>query len=175
MNCIDWQQARAFCEARGARLPTEAEWELGARGTDGRPYPWGFAPPSEELASFNLEPQGRLSTDGVRMNAKAFTAGASQDPDTSPVDSHVAGASPFGLLNMAGNVWEWVEDAFGPYPGGEALAPHGPTGEGHERVVRGGGYSSVNAAGLRTFDRESTPAGQRGRNVGTRCARDADR
>jgi formylglycine-generating enzyme required for sulfatase activity len=175
VNCLDWEQARTFCDVRGARLPTEAEWELGARGTDGRPYPWGTAAPSAELASFQLEPQGPLSSNGVRMNAKAFTAGASEGPGTSPVDSHAAGASPFGLLNMAGNVWEWVEDAFGPYPGGSVASPVRPTAGSGERVVRGGGFSSVNAAGLRTFDRDSTDPHQRGRNLGFRCARDAGR
>jgi formylglycine-generating enzyme required for sulfatase activity len=174
MNCVDWDQARTLCAVRGNRLPTEAEWELGARGTDGRPYPWGYEPPSEERARYNLEAQGPLSSDGVRMTPKAFTAQASQDPGTSPVDSHPSGASPFGALNMAGTVWEWIEDAFGPYGGGAVLSPTGPQGQGPERVVRGGGYSSVNAAGLRTFDRESAPRTRRGRNLGFRCARSVE-
>lgn len=175
MNCVDWMQARAFCLARGARLPTEAEWELGARGTDGRPYPWGTDPPDERRALFRVNREGPLTTEGVRMHAQAMVQRASEQAGTDPVDSHPEGASPFGLLNMAGNVWEWVQDVYAPYPGGSVRRPRGGADDDEgEHVVRGGGYSSMRAIGLRTFDREHTGARHRGATLGFRCARDLE-
>ena len=173
INCIDWTQARTLCASRGARLPTEAEWEFAARGSDGRPYPWGSEATSDDRANFYSEAQGQLSVEGYRVRPMSLSDRASEDRGTSAVDSHAAGASPFGLLNMAGNVWEWVEDRYAPYLGGSVSNPQGPpAGTGHEeRVVRGGGYSSMNAAGFRTFDRDSTLPNHRGRNLGFRCAR----
>jgi formylglycine-generating enzyme required for sulfatase activity len=147
INCVTWDQARAFCADRGGRLPTEAEWELAARGTDGRTYPWGDRRPDATLAHFD-HPIGGT---------------------TAPADAFPAGASPFGVLQMAGNVWEWVADWYGPLPGGAALRPRGPR-DGRFRVVRGGGFSSLWGAGLRAVDRESSDPQERGRNLGFRCA-----
>jgi len=84
INCVDWHQAKAYCEAREQRLPTEDEWEYGARGTDGRSFPWGSAKPTNQLC---------WSRKGVA---------------TCAVGSFPAGNSPFGLQDMAGNVLEWT-------------------------------------------------------------------
>ena len=117
---ITWEQAGTYCAWANRRLPTEAEWERAARGDDFRNYPWGDELPSEIYANFN-----RL----VR--------------DTSRVGSYAAGASPFGALDMAGNVWEWVADLYGiEY---YSISPqHNPTGPENNstelRVIRGGSF-----------------------------------
>ena len=92
MNCVDWDQAKAYCKWVGKRLPTEEEWEKAARGTDGREYPWGNQETTCEYAKF-------LGGDGNYCDGK-FT--------TWPVGSRPKGASPYGVMDMAGNVSEYV-------------------------------------------------------------------
>ncbi|PIT79992.1 SUMF1/EgtB/PvdO family nonheme iron enzyme [Limnohabitans sp. 15K] len=144
-----WAGALAYCKSLGKRLPTEAEWEKAARGTDARLYPWGDAMPTAALARF-----------------------ASGWNDTVAVTAHAAQPSPYGLVGMSGNAWHWVSSAYRPYPyrdddGREDIAP-GPV-----RATRGGGHDS-SAEALRTTERGRTlsraPAAGH-HNIGFRCAR----
>ena len=146
---VDWNAANAFCKWAQARLPTEAEWEKAARGTDGRLFPWGNSPANCDLANF-------ISCFG----------------DTSPVGSYPEGASPYGVLDMAGNVWEWVEDGYqtNTYSVSPAINPHGPESS-PSRVTRGGAWSH-NPGYTRSAFRLPQNVEAAYYNTGLRCASD---
>lgn len=150
---VTWADADAFCRAQGQRLPSEAEWEKAARGTDGREFPWGND-----------------------WNPDAINAGdnTTWEDGIAPVGTYANSRSPYGVYDMAGNVWEWVADDYAPYPGNTVPKTDFPPGK---KIVRGGGggighyaISQFFRAAARQASDPNTTSG----DVGFRCAQDAN-
>jgi formylglycine-generating enzyme required for sulfatase activity len=152
---VDWHDANSYCQWVGRRLPTDAEWERAARGTDERKFPWGNDAPMAENARFGKKYGNPVYKDGVAA-----------------VGSHPKGASPFGVDDMSGNVGEWVADWFtDSFPSTDTRNPKGPA-SGDGKVLRGGGWYDP-AERITATKRMHAPPEQRESGVGFRCASDA--
>jgi len=153
MTVVSWFGARGYCEFNGGRLPTELEWEKAARGTDTRPFPWG-----DEIAHGNAnyyasrDPFEDMDTFGSRTSPVGFYNGKTYD-GYATLDS----ASPYGLYDMAGNVWQWTGDVYDGM---------------HYRFLRGGSKDTY-SMDLRIWVRNNATPNYVSPGVGFRCARDS--
>ncbi|HEY5627023.1 MAG TPA: SUMF1/EgtB/PvdO family nonheme iron enzyme [Nitrospira sp.] len=160
---MTWKDAAGYCKWAGRRLPSEAEWEKAARGTDGRRYPWGHMQPFVDIANYN---RGVWVSDAITLvpvnsglEGMSVRHGLKQ-----------GGKSPYGLFHMAGNAAEWVADWYDReyYLKSSDKNPTGPP-QGEKRVLRGGSWADLPSA-LRVTARFSAEPDFEDRSIGFRCA-----
>lgn len=162
---VTWNEAANYCKWAGRRLPTEAEWEKAARGTDGRRYPWGHMQPFVDIANYN---RGIWVSEAITL----VPVGSGLEGMSVRHGLKEGGRSPYGLFHMAGNAAEWVNDWYDReyYQKSPDTNPPGPSA-GEKRVLRGGSWADLPTA-LRVTARFSAEPEFEDRTVGFRCAMD---
>ena len=170
INCVMWAQASEYCKVMGKRLPSEMEFEFAARGSDGRRYPWGDAPPSErhlngcgkECVEWRAE-QGLSAVEPLYPGSDAYVG-------TAPIGSFPEGRTQAGLFDITGNVFEWTADPFRAYPQPGVDAP--PEEITNNRVIRGGAFNSFEPEHTDPALRLPYDADAYTHGIGFRCAAD---
>jgi len=163
VNCVTWDQAATYCKHRGHRLPSEVEWEFAARGSDGRTFPWGDAPPDATRGNLcGQECEAWRLSKKLKKDAN-FYEEEDAHPGTAPVGSYAKGATQAGVMDMVGNVFEWTADPFHTYdkPDERDLTRH---------MIRGGGFNSTVATHADPALRFPQVNGAHTHGVGFRCA-----
>ncbi|MFO0741627.1 MAG: bifunctional serine/threonine-protein kinase/formylglycine-generating enzyme family protein [Labilithrix sp.] len=162
INCISFEEASAYCKWTGKHVPTEEQWEFAARGTDGRPYPWGPVSPTSRKLNGCDDGCAKVARRAVEIIGPRL-GGDDGWEGTSPAGSYAEGQSPFGAFDMAGNVAEWVDAPFCPY--GQAACGTSA------RVTRGGSWMTDTPSSLRTTARAKASPDARVPDIGVRCAK----
>ncbi len=173
INCVTHAQAQQYCRWIGGRLPTEAEWELAARGSEGRRFPWGDAPPSSshfnacgnECARWHRSLELEQELQGLMFKEDDGFTG------TSPVGQFPRGASPQGVSDLLGNVFEWTAEGLYNYPPNDWSNPHGPS-PADSYVIRGGSFGSGQPEFSDAAVRFAVSADHFSHGIGFRCAAD---
>jgi formylglycine-generating enzyme required for sulfatase activity/serine/threonine protein kinase len=169
INCVSWELSDAFCKVKGKRLPTEAEWEYAARGSDGRKFPWGDEPGGPlYMNAAGIEFNKWEASKGQPTSGRMYEADDGH-VGTAPVGSFPKGKTKFGAYDIVGNVWEWTADWFQTYKPDEEVNPKGaPAGE--RKVIRGGAFNGGVQIWLNPAFRYHQVATASSHGIGFRCA-----